>query len=355
MSLYIRKDSKYYWMLLERPELKPIQKSTRVLIDAPTQGQARDQRALAEQIYTVAMGELAKTGYQALIVDERPKILFKEFAPWYADNVLVHHRGATKERTTLRMLVTEFGELPLEAIDQTRVQEWLTRRTKRVEASTANRELDDLKLILARAVPKYLAASPLRGMRRLRTIEKEVVILTRDQYGLLLDTCETKEEEAIVVMAVNTLLRLGSLLQLKWIHDKGTYLDTLNAKVSQVLAAVPSAVREVLDDLPKTGEHILANDVGHRGGGPTARKNYIIRLFDRLCARAGIAHGRQAHGVTFHSLRHTGASFAMQNGATLAQVMKLGGWKTGTDVPPVCACTHAGRATGRRAHHEAPI
>jgi integrase len=70
----------------------------------------------------------------------------------------------------------------------------------------------------------------------------------------------------------------------------------------------------------------------HTSDRKTAAKNVAIRRFDDLCQLAGVPHGRKADGVTFHCLRHTGATRALQRGASVRTVMKLGGWKDETSV-----------------------
>lgn len=336
MGIYERPDSPYYWMSLERPGRRALQQSTRVRIDAPTTGQRRDNRMMADEIYAVTLGKLVQTGYQ--LPTSRPVIGFTDFSEWYDTNVLARHRGASKERSRLRRLREYFADRPLHTIDIVLVQEWMTHRLKSVSAASVNRELDDLKLIFGAAVPKYLEKSLLLGFRRLRTKESEARNLTRPEYDRLLEATTTTEEHALIVTGVNTLLRLSSLLKLEWTHDKRDHFVTLNAKVSQVLAPISTVVREALDQLPKMGPFIFANNVGRRGGGPTARENYVIRLFDKLCARANVPHGRHVHGVTFHSLRHTGATWALEKSGNLKAVMQLGGWKT---VPQCLKYAHA--------------
>ena len=58
MGVYVRPDSVYYWMALEREGKAPLRRSTRVLVDAPSAGGRRDQRDLAEQVYITAMADL---------------------------------------------------------------------------------------------------------------------------------------------------------------------------------------------------------------------------------------------------------------------------------------------------------
>jgi integrase len=50
-------------------------------------------------------------------------------------------------------------------------------------------------------------------------------------------------------------------------------------------------------------------------------------MFRALCDRANVPAGRKAGGITFHSLRHTGATRATRH-VKLTVVQRLGGWKS---------------------------
>lgn len=49
--------------------------------------------------------------------------------------------------------------------------------------------------------------------------------------------------------------------------------------------------------------------------------------FHALCVRADMPAGRKAGGITFHGLRHTGATRATRV-VKLTVVQRLGGWKS---------------------------
>ena len=99
-------------------------------------------------------------------------------------------------------------------------------------------------------------------------------------------------------------------------------------------------MRLALDQLPQRSAYVFQS-LHDKGKGPTAAKNLLIRQFDALCQSAGLPHGRKAGGLTFHCLRHTGASRALQAGASVRTVMTLGGWK---DLRSVLRYTHASDA-----------
>ncbi len=79
---------------------------------------------------------------------------------------------------------------------------------------------------------------------------------------------------------------------------------------------------------------VEAQMVGRRAGeilfpGPHGRsaKAAIRRHFPTAVRRAGLKYGRTKDGVTFHSLRHTMASLALNNGIPEAVVQQMGVWR----------------------------
>ncbi len=100
----------------------------------------------------------------------------------------------------------------------------------------------------------------------------------------------------------------------------------LNAKVRHDVVPMTTRMIAALKALPQDTGWVFARF--HKAGEKkTAAKNKAIRRFDYLCQVGHVPHGRAANGVTFHCLRHTGATRALQRGASVRTVMKLGGWK----------------------------
>ena len=78
-----------------------------------------------------------------------------------------------------------FGRFPLDIIDVELAREYLTARRKAVKPATANREIDVLKSMLTSAVPKFIPANPLFGLRRLRARAPEAQILSFEDEAKL--------------------------------------------------------------------------------------------------------------------------------------------------------------------------
>lgn len=324
MGVYQRADSPFWWMAIERVHQKPLRRSTGILVDGGSPAQSKVLAANAQRVYaTTAAKHVLGT-----VTVEKPIIGFRAYATWYEEHIVKHRRGAIRDRSILKQLVFCFGHLDtLTAFDAHTVEEWKTSRRKLgKQPSTVNRELDVLKAMLSTAVPKYLERNPIAGVRRFRVAEAEPRVLLPDEEARLLKVA-SEEEAAALVLAIDTLLRLSSVVNLRWaqVRLKERIIVPLNAKVSIDTVPMSRRLHDALTALPRIDEWVFSSF--HHGKGETAAKNALIRSFDALCQKAVLPHGRAANGLTFHCLRHTGATRALQRGASVRTVMKLGGWK----------------------------
>jgi integrase len=342
MSVYVRPDSPYYWMWLEDTA---IRESTGIPRRGGSPKHERELKRAAEAIYANRKTQEAKR-LSGLIVT-KPSISYVDFAAWYARHETAHHRGADKERSILKQLAVYFSRFTrLAEMDADAVKEWMTYRKHQVAPGTVNRELDVLKRLLAAAVPRYLDASPITGLRRFRVVETEPRILTVEEEDRLLGVCGPADL-AFILTAIDTLWRLSSVVNLKWPQVKfdQLFIVPLNAKVKHEGNPITDRMVPALKALSRDHEWVFPQF--HKDQDTkTAAKNRAIRRFLHLCQLALIPHSRAANGVTFHSLRHTGATRALQHGASVRTVMKLGGWQ---DERSVMRYVHAADSDVRQA------
>lgn len=300
-------------MSLERPHGRPRQQSTKVLVQGPTVEDTRRNRKLAEQIYQAAMGDLARNRWA--IPTSPVESSVNLFMDWYDANVTAHKRGARREREILTRLRTVFGPLALTAVTRDTVLEWRTQRTHQVSAATVNREMDVLKHLLAAAVPKYITLSPIARLPRLHTRTPTRILLTPAQERKLLKVL-TPENRAILLLALDTLMRTGDIERLRRDDDRGRYLVVQDSKTGYYEVPISTRVRKALDTLPMRGSRFFLRQRGS-----------IAQMFERACRRCGIPYG-QGKGVTFHALRHTGASRMLAQKVNPRVVMAIGNWKS---------------------------
>jgi integrase len=315
--VYQRKDSPFWWAWLDGTR---IRFSTKIPVG---HGAARrDSRLQAQDVYSAAMGDLARGTFN--LKRAKPKILFRDYAKDYRERVTLLHRSWRRESSMLRTLVTYFGAMSLSEIATHDVEDWKSARAKVCHRHTVNREFDVLKAMLNRAIPRYLDKNPAAGVTRFRRRPSPVTILSESAERALLQHA-SPQELAMVLLGLDALLRFSDVRTLRVEHDKGTYLEIVDPKTDPYKVPVSKRLRLALDALEPLGGFYFGRKYAGRitpMGAATAHD-----LFAGLCERARVAHGRACSGITFHALRHTGATRAARV-VKLTVVQKLGGWSS---------------------------
>lgn len=336
MSIFTRPDSPWYYLWLETTQQK---ERTEIRVGTTT-AQRQDSRKLATELYHRRMNELAISHHG--LPRPKPAITFTAFADWYDQHIVAHRRGAEREREILKTLRAAFGPQGLQAIDRAAVIEWRSMRALATSPSTSNRELDVLKHLFTSAVPKFLEASPIKGLKRLRQTQAEQHVLTPAEEQRLLKTLDPADQ-TLIICALDTLMRLSDVVNLRREHDRGTYLIVEDPKIRPYRVPISSRLRAALDRLPKNGPYFFA----HRRMASRSRdyKSSVKSMLIRACARAKVRYGR-GRGITFHALRHTGATRMVDAGVSIRVIQELGGWQS---LRQLERYTHPSDATKRAA------
>lgn len=327
MGVYVRTDSRFYWILLERPGRPALKESTKIPHRAPDAMTRKLNRLRAEQAYHKRMHDLAGTRYELPV--EMPTITFAAFADWYEAHHTAKQRGVERERYALTRLRAFFGSRDLTAIDAAIVSEYETARTKATaRPSTINREVAVLKAMLKAAVPKYLKASPLAGRKMLRIVKRPKRVLSPEEETRLLAEL-SPADQALYIVAVDTLARLSNVLNLTRAEDKGTHLELTDSKTGPYTVPLSRRARAALDSVRTKGAYYFP----HRRGAKKARdaRGALRRLLERACARCEppIPYGRAIGGITFHTAtRATGATRMLRAGVDPKTVQEIGHWAT---------------------------
>lgn len=322
MGVYTRPDSPYFWLYLETTKQK---ERTKILI-GETAAQRHEGRRLADQRYYQRMNELAARLYK--LPSAQPAIRFDKYAAAYLADVISQHKGREREAEMVTILIRELGAELLSAIDQDRVRTYRRIRRATIAASTANREVALLKAMLRDAVPKYIQVSPLVGMKSLPVVTPKRRIMTADEERRLLAIADPVER-ALLIVAVDGLIRMGDLLDLQRTDHKGDWLYVgdpkgghpyevaLTARAKKALAAIPGDDRYFFQRYRR-----LKNEKGRRGA--------VRQALMRLCRDAGVPYGKKNHGITFHwATRRTGATrLVVDRHASIPAVQRQGNWKT---------------------------
>ncbi len=331
MGIYRNANSKHWWMYLEHAP-KGQRKQRTAFVVGVTKTEQKLSHAAASEAYYAAMLQLGKVAHGLHV--EKPAITFGAFATWYATNVIAHHRGAARERDAVTVLRATFKDVPLAHLTRDAILEWRTERTLTVSPATSNRELDVLKQLLAAAVPTYLDRSPIVGLKRLRVRRSETYVLPRDDEPRLLAAL-APADRALVLCALDTLMRLSDVVNLRRDQDRGAYLLVVDPKVTPYQVPVSGRLRLALDALPVDGPYYFPQR--RRAQNPRDYRGSVADMLRAGCQAAGIPYGRPrqqagkeapAVGLTFHGLRHTATSRLVDAGVNLRVVQELGGWKS---------------------------
>lgn len=280
-----------------------------------------ENRAKADAIYHAAMGDLARGTFQ--LPKARPSRTFRQHAEWYRDTITPTHRSRVRERSMIARLMEGFADTPLAALTTRQIEDWKADRARQVATSTVNRELEVLKPLLRSAVPTYIPTNPADAVKKYPRRTPAITILSPDAEAALLKVA-SPAERAFILLGLDALLRCGDARRLDVQHDHGTYLVLHDSKVDTYKVPVSTRLRAALDALEPKGGYYFPRK--YAGQWAPMNPNTAYLLFMAICARANVPAGR-AIGVTYHALRHTGATRAAKV-VKLRAVQQLGGWKS---------------------------
>jgi len=328
MGIYQRaKESKYWWLYLETSQTR---ERTDILI-GETVAQKKDNKRLAKEAYQLRMFELAEQKVKRLR-NGPPMVRFEAYADTYARDVIALHRGARRELEMLKPLRRFFGPELLSKITADRVRTYMAERAKTVQPRTFNREVDLLKGMLRDAVGTYLEASPIAGLKRVKPAPVTRRLLQPAEEKQLLAACEDDQDRAIFILGIDTMIRLGDLLDLERADRDGSWLRVKHAKSgdSYQTALSPRALA-VLEAIEATD----ATDARYyftKFRGALEERDWLGSVRQRmetLCRKAGLPYGKTSGGLTFHwATRRTGATrYLLEKKDALPAVQAQGGWK----------------------------
>jgi integrase len=191
-----------------------------------------------------------------------------------------------------------------------------------VSAATVNRDQQFACRVLNEAVVDgHIAANPLSGLRKLKEPRKPRRYLTREEIAAVIENAP-RWFRPLVVAGVYTGARKCELTRLRW-----SDIDFTGGKIALFRPKVGNA--DAIDLHPDVADELSAlrarrekrktvADTDHvflsRRGGPFTN---VSRSWEITLERAGLA-GRE--GLTFHSLRHTHATWFLSNGGSITDL-----------------------------------
>ena len=249
----------------------------------------------------------------------------------YTFNELAEHYlvWATRKRSFktkeffVKDLLKVFGNCPLKSFSTMALERYQTEESGRNSNSTANRKLSTLKHMFTKAVDWEMVTEQVYKKVSKVTLLDEPVgrlrYLSKEECWQLVKECD-QHVRPIVITAINTGMRRGEILNLKWeqvdLRHGFILLDkTKSGKRREV--PINQTLRETLHSIPR--KIADGTDNPYVFINPNTGKPFreVKKSFSSALRRAGIKDFR------FHDLRHTYASLAVMAGIDLTTVKEL--------------------------------
>jgi len=302
MSLYKRGNT--WWVSFTAPSGERIRSSART-----------ENKTLAQEYHD----QLKAEHWRIHNLGERPRRTWQEaVVRWLADRK--EKADLEKDVGKLKWLDSHLGHRYLDQIDRDLIDGIGQLKRDESSASTANRYLALIRAILRMARDEWDWIDRVPRFRLYQEPKKRVRWLTQSEALRLLNELPP-HLRAMAAFSLATGLRQRNVSYLRWDQvDIGRGMAWIHAdqSKSKKAFAVPlnQDARSIL--VQQRGQHDVYCFAYQ--GNPVDRTS--TRAWQRALARAGIQDFR------WHDLRHTWASWHVQNGTSLHELMELGGWSS---------------------------
>ena len=228
-------------------------------------------------------------------------------------------RSHDKDVAKLRWLDRYLGRLMLHQVTREVIDQIAERKAGESSRSNANRYLALIRSILRRAKDDWEWMDRIPKVRLYREPKRRICFLTREQARRLLAELPA-HLKAMAQFSLATGLRQRNVSYLQWDQvdlSRGVaWIHPDQAKAGRAIG-VPLNVDALAVLRARLGEHKVY--VFTFNGKPVDRCS--TRAWKQAVVRAGIDRS-----FRWHDLRHTWASWHVQSGTRLQELMELGGW-----------------------------
>ncbi len=310
-SVYVRKTKKgisRYYIEYYDSEGKRIQKVVKNAVDWNPA-----HEALRDAVYKVHFHKIDSK-------IQKKTIRFKSFSEIYLKDYAMRKKSWERsEKVYLNAsLIPYFGKYKIRKITQHHIEQFIRERQENgVKKSSINRELSCLSMMFKKAISwGYLSENPLEHIKRFK--EKDNMrerVLSEKEESRLLENC-ADHLKPIIITALNTGMRLGEILQLRWsqvdFNTRRIKVENTKSEKNRVIG-INEDLYNVLKQRNTQNPYVFPN--------PSTGKalTTVKTSFKTACKRAGIENLR------FNDLRHTFGTRLIQNGVDIETVRDLMG------------------------------
>ena len=301
----LRKRGGIWWISVVAPNGERIRRTT---------GTA--SKALAQEFHDRLKSELWRIGHLA----EKPRHTWNEaVVRWLKEQS--HKATAGEDVAKLRWLDPFLGGKTLDTISRALVDKITDAKLAQgLSNATVNRTLELLRAILRKSVNDWEWLERAPQIRMLKEPTRRIRFLTREEAQRLLAALPEHLAD-MAAFSLSTGLRASNVTGLQWSQvDLVRRLAWVHADQAKARKAIPVPLNAeaVLLVRKRLGKH--ATHVFSFRGAPITQVS--TKAWYAALDRAGIKDFR------WHDLRHTWASWHVQQGTPLFALQELGGWES---------------------------
>lgn len=272
-------------------------------------------KTLAKEIFATKRADCVRKKHNIGISKQ---FSFEELKSEFLNWSKVNKKSYNRDVVLVGHLSAFFEGKDLGDITSLDVEKYMAERKDKVAPATVNREVACLKRMFNLAIRWEMAdRNPVKGVNFFKEPKKSFNFWTVEDIEKFLNAA-TERMKRLVLVGVNTGMRISELLNLKWenVDFEHGYLTIEESKTGEYRKVKMNAVViKTFTSMKRGGTFVFVN----RDGQPY---KLINRGFKSTCRRAGIKV------ATPHVMRHTFASHLTMLGVDLYTIMELGGWKS---------------------------
>lgn len=300
--LFKRPHSRFWWCRFHAPDGKRIQRSTKTV-----------DRKLAQEF----VDKLRYQQWRITQLGEKPRRTWKEaVVRWRKETTRKSVQGDLDQ---LKWLDKYVGHLYLDQINRDLIDRITDDKLKTgVQPATVNRLLEVLRVIMNTARKHWEWIDHVPHVRMLKMPRKRIRWLTHEEVATLL-SCLPKHLKAMTRFSLATGLRQSNVTGLEW-----SQVD-LERRVAWIHADQSKSGRPIGVPLNSEAVVLLREQVGENRKFCFAYKGKRVLKCNTKAWRNGLTKAG-IENFRWHDLRHTWASWHVQNGTPMHVLQELGGW-----------------------------
>ena len=287
----------------------------------------------AQKLYALRIAEVERGEYFKPV-----KITLRDFGKQYMEYAKANKRSWLRDEQIMKHLNGFFGDKLLTQIQPLSIEKYKLERIKSVSPATVNREIALLKHLfnLAERWDLYRGRNPVRDVKFLDEDNLRYRTLTEDEEKALVAACSPYLQD-LVVFAINTGLRLGEILNLKW-EEVDLERNVIRMLVQKNRRMLEVPLNERAATVVRAWRGIQKCDYVFYNAETGDQFKDLYPGLKKACRTAGL------EGITWHTFRHTFATRLTGAGVDLVTVKELLGHSSVAVTTRYAHTNHASKA-----------